>query len=151
MNLNQVIALGILSVTKPEEWVENYGDYLYRYALIRLNDVSAATDVVQEAFLAGIKEPDSFDGRVEMKYWLRGILKNKIVDQIRKNIQERHTEDLKLYDEQPTRLRKHFGIASRYVKKWSFDSPRNMKRKSFGMSSMRAYKRSKNLCVVSTS
>ena len=118
-------------MTKPEFWLKEYGDYLFRYALMRLNETAAAEDAVQETFLAGIKALPTFDGRVEIKYWLRGILRNKIVDQIRKNVREIHTDDLKLFDEEPTRLRKYFGISSRYVKKWSFDPAQEYENKEF--------------------
>ena len=67
-----------------DQWVERYGDYLYRYALMRLRDPGTAEDAVQETFLAGIKHLEKFDGRVDVKYWLRGILKNKTVDHIRR-------------------------------------------------------------------
>ena len=71
---------------EPELWVEKYGDYLFRYALMRLRNKGAAEDAVQETFLAAIKNIRQFDGRVDVKYWLRGILKNKIVDTIRKSV-----------------------------------------------------------------
>ena len=38
----------------PDEWVEKYGDYLLRYAIMRLRDVTAAEDVLQETFLAAV-------------------------------------------------------------------------------------------------
>ena len=34
----------------PSEWVDRYGDYLFRYAMLRLRDRSAAEDLVQETF-----------------------------------------------------------------------------------------------------
>ena len=40
---------------KPEEWVDEYGTYLYKYALMRLRDPATAHDVVQETFLAALK------------------------------------------------------------------------------------------------
>ncbi len=72
----------------PEKWVDEYGDYLYKYAMMRLGDPVTASDVVQETFLAGIKGLDRYDGRVDAKYWLRGILRNKVVDHIRKSSRE---------------------------------------------------------------
>ena len=35
----------------PSEWVGRYGDFLFRYAMLRLRDRSAAEDMVQETFL----------------------------------------------------------------------------------------------------
>ena len=77
----------------PDEWVDQYGDYLYRYAMMRLKDPIAVQDVLQETYIAGIKGLEKFDGRVEIKYWLRGILRNKIVDHIRKSVRERPYEN----------------------------------------------------------
>ncbi len=79
----------------PEQWVDLYGDYLFRYALMRLRDHEAARDAVQETFLAGIKSLDRFDGRVAFKFWLRGILKFKIVDAIRKSVRDQVIVDWK--------------------------------------------------------
>ena len=39
----------------PERWVDEHGDYLFRYARARLRDTAAAEDVVQETFLAALK------------------------------------------------------------------------------------------------
>ncbi len=117
--------------TAPEQWVDAYGDYLYRYALLRLKDPAAAQDAVQETFLAGIRALPQFDGRVDVKYWLRGILRNKIVDQIRKTVRE-HPVD----EEEGTSLLdqlsfKAFGIADRPRKPWQFDPARDFEKKEF--------------------
>jgi len=39
----------------PSEWVDRYGDYLFRYAMLRVRDRSSAEDLVQETFLAALK------------------------------------------------------------------------------------------------
>ncbi|MDG1897540.1 MAG: sigma factor [Fuerstiella sp.] len=67
----------------PERWVDEYGDYLYRYAWSRLRDESAADEVVQETFLAGIRFQDRFTGEGADRAWLLGILKRKLIDHIR--------------------------------------------------------------------
>lgn len=67
----------------PEEWVDEYGDYLYRYATSRLRDASAAEEVLQETFLSGIRHLEQFSGRGSQRGWLLGIMKRKIVDYIR--------------------------------------------------------------------
>jgi len=43
---------GEVQDSNPEHWVDEHGDYLYRYALTRLRDPSQAEEVVQETFLA---------------------------------------------------------------------------------------------------
>lgn len=67
----------------PENWVDEYGDYLFRYACSRLREPNAAEEVVQETFLAGVRYSDQFAGRGSERGWLMGILKRKIVDYIR--------------------------------------------------------------------
>lgn len=67
----------------PDRWVDEYGDYLYRYAWSRLRDESAADEVVQETFLAGIRFQDRFTGEGAERAWLLGILKRKLIDHVR--------------------------------------------------------------------
>ncbi len=69
----------------PESWVENYGDSLYRYTLVRVNKPEEAEDLVQETFFAALKNKNSFRGDSSEKTWLFNILKNKIIDHYRKN------------------------------------------------------------------
>lgn len=89
------------SLCEPEKWVDAYGDYLFRYALVRLRDESLAEDLVQETFLAALRASDNFAGRSAAKSWLIGILKNKIADHYRKVSRETSFTDLEfLQDEQ---------------------------------------------------
>lgn len=67
----------------PDAWVDEHGDYLYRYALVRVRTPEVAQDLVQEAFLAALRSQDKFAGRSSVRGWLCGILKNKIVDYYR--------------------------------------------------------------------
>ena len=76
-------------LSNPETWLDNYGDYLYRYALLRLSEPAVAEDIVQETLLGAIKARESFAGKSSERTWLLGIMKNKIVDYIRKRRRER--------------------------------------------------------------
>ena len=67
----------------PADWVDEYGDYLYRYAFSRLRDAASAEEVVQETFLSGIRAYAQFEARGSERGWLLGILKRKIIDHIR--------------------------------------------------------------------
>lgn len=69
----------------PEEWVDKHGDYLFRFALLRLHDRQSAEDMVQETFLAALKTYESFQGKSSERTWLVGILKRKIIDYYRRN------------------------------------------------------------------
>jgi RNA polymerase sigma-70 factor (TIGR02943 family) len=84
-------------LSDPERWVELYGDYLFRFALMRLRDEAKAEDAVQETFLAALKGGKSFSGRSAEKSWLVGILKNKIYDYFRKASRETAFTDLDFY------------------------------------------------------
>ena len=75
----------------PDRWVDEYGDYLYRYAFSRLRDANAAEEVVQETFLAGVRYQEQFSGKGSIQGWLTGILKRKIVDHVRARNRQNRT------------------------------------------------------------
>src|SRR5664279_4620997 len=92
-------------LSDPEQWVDLHGDYLFKYALMRLRDPARAKDAVQETFLAALKGGKSFAGRSAEKSWLVGILKNKIFDHYRKASRETSFTDLDFYaDEESDRF-----------------------------------------------
>jgi RNA polymerase sigma-70 factor (ECF subfamily) len=64
--------------------VDDHGECLYRYALVRVRKPEVAEDLVQETFLAAVRGYEKFGGRSSERSWLVGILKNKIVDHFRK-------------------------------------------------------------------
>ncbi|MSU58371.1 MAG: hypothetical protein EXS35_09350 [Pedosphaera sp.] len=85
------------ALSDPERWVDEHGDYLFKYALMRLRDPARAEDAVQETFLAALKGGKSFQGRSAEKSWLVGILKNKICDHYRKASRETSFTDLEFH------------------------------------------------------
>src|SRR5271170_2094985 len=87
-------------LSDPERWVELHGDYLFRYAMMRLRDPTRAEDAVQETFLAALKGGKSFAGRSAEKSWLVGILKNKISDYYRKASRETSFTDMEFYSDE---------------------------------------------------
>jgi RNA polymerase sigma-70 factor (ECF subfamily) len=68
--------------------VEGERAYLLRYARLQLRDAAAAEDAVQETLLAALAGERGFAGRSNLRTWLTGILKHKIVDAIRKASRE---------------------------------------------------------------
>ena len=68
----------------PERWLDDHGDYLFKYAVFRLRDNNVAEDAVQETFLAALKAYEKFEGRGSERTWLVGILKHKIIDHFRR-------------------------------------------------------------------
>ena len=87
-------------LSDPERWVEEHGDYLFKYALVRLRDPAKAEDMVQETFLAALKGGSQFAGRSAEKSWLVGILKSKICDHFRKASRETSFTDLDFYSDE---------------------------------------------------
>lgn len=72
------------NVLNPHQWVSQYADYLYLYAMMRINNEDTAKDLVQETFLAALEKVDKFEGKSTERTWLTAILKNKIIDVYRK-------------------------------------------------------------------
>lgn len=72
--------------------VESLRPYLLRYAGLQLRDSDAAEDAVQEALLAALASEAAFAGRSNLRTWLTGILKHKIVDHIRRASRESPVE-----------------------------------------------------------
>ena len=70
-------------MSNPAGWLEEHGDYLFRYARRRLFSDELAEDAVQETLLAALKASEKFSGASSERTWLTGILKHKIVDAIR--------------------------------------------------------------------
>ena len=72
----------------PGRWLDDHGDYLFKYAVFRLRDDTAAEDAVQETFLAALRAYEKFEGRGSERTWLVGILKHKVVDHFRRAVRE---------------------------------------------------------------
>ncbi|MNK28889.1 RNA polymerase sigma factor SigM [compost metagenome] len=89
-------------LVNPREWISNYADYLYSYALIRISDEEQARDLVQETFLAALESLSRFEAKSSEKTWLTAILKNKIIDFYRKKSSglSARTDELKQEDDQ---------------------------------------------------
>jgi RNA polymerase sigma-70 factor (TIGR02943 family) len=69
---------------KPHQWVDTHADYLFAFAIKRINDEDLAKDLVQETFLAALQKQKTFEGKSAERTWLTAILKNKIIDVYRK-------------------------------------------------------------------
>jgi RNA polymerase sigma-70 factor (ECF subfamily) len=87
-------------LSDPERWVDEHGDYLFKFAMLRLRNETLAEDAVQETFLAALKGGKHFQGRSAEKSWLVGILKNKIYDFFRKAGRETSFTDLEFYQDE---------------------------------------------------
>jgi RNA polymerase sigma-70 factor, ECF subfamily len=84
----------------PENWVDEYGDCLYRFALMRVRHHEVAQDLVQETLYAAMRARRTFRGSSSEGSWLYGILKNKIFDYFRKLAQEVCFTDLEFLEDE---------------------------------------------------
>ena len=68
--------------------VEALRPQLMRYARSQLRNDAWAEDAVSETVLAALERPQAFQGGSQLKTWLVGILKHKVVDQLRRHARE---------------------------------------------------------------
>lgn len=95
----------------PATWVDLYGDYLFHFARVRVQNSHLAEDLVQDTFLSALKSLDTFRGESQERTWLTGILKRKIIDYYRKkkiSYSLNSEEDLDMLDDFETTGR-HYG------------------------------------------
>jgi RNA polymerase sigma-70 factor (ECF subfamily) len=60
--------------------LETHRKYLLRYAQFHLHDAALAEDAVQDTLMAALAQRERFEGRSQLRTWLTGILKHKIID-----------------------------------------------------------------------
>ena len=76
------------SMATFEEQLVEHRVYLMRFARLQLRNDAWAEDAVSETLLAALSKPQSFGNRSQLKTWLVGILKHKVIDLIRSNARE---------------------------------------------------------------
>ena len=62
--------------------------YLLRFARLQMRNDAWAEDAVSETLLAALSKPQSFGNKSQLKTWLVGILKHKVLDAFRHNARE---------------------------------------------------------------
>jgi RNA polymerase sigma-70 factor (ECF subfamily) len=82
-----------LTSSTPEQWLDAHGDYLFRFALLRVQNESLAEDMVQETLLAALSARHQRVGQSSERTWLTGILKHKIIDHFRRSWREQPLDD----------------------------------------------------------
>ncbi len=68
--------------------VEALRPQLLRFARAQLRNDAWAEDAVSETLVAALEKPQAFGGLSQLKTWLVGILKHKVVDQLRRHARE---------------------------------------------------------------
>lgn len=71
-----------------EQQLVAHRSYLMRFARLQLRNEAWAEDAVSETLLAALAKPSAFESRSQLKTWLVGILKHKIVDALRQRQRE---------------------------------------------------------------
>jgi RNA polymerase sigma-70 factor (ECF subfamily) len=77
-----------LSAPGFAQQVAGLRDYLLKFARLQLRNETWAEDVVSEVIVAALSKPQSFGNRSQLKTWLVGILKHKVVDALRQRGRE---------------------------------------------------------------
>ena len=77
-----------MSATDFEQQLVAQRGYLMRFARLQLRNDAWAEDAVSETLLAALAKPQAFEGRSQLKTWLVGILKHKIIDTLRQRQRE---------------------------------------------------------------
>jgi RNA polymerase sigma-70 factor, ECF subfamily len=85
--------MGDVTGFDSQRWIDEHGDALYRFALVRVRDANAAEDLVQETFLAALQGARRESGEAAERRWMIGIIKHKIVDHFRRMAREPLRED----------------------------------------------------------
>ena len=75
-------------MTGFEQQIVALQDYLLKFARLQLRNDAWAEDAVSETLLAALERPRSFEGRAQVRTWLVGILKHKVVDALRRHRRE---------------------------------------------------------------
>lgn len=71
-----------------EEQLVGHRTYLLKFAHLQLRNDAWAEDAVSETILAALSKPQAFQNRSQLKTWLVGILKHKVIDLLRCNLKE---------------------------------------------------------------
>lgn len=121
------------STVDPDRWVDEHGDCLYRFALLRVRKEEIAEDLVQETLLVAVRSQEKFGGRSSERSWLVGILKNKICDHFRKLGRETSFTDLEFFsDEHSDRFDgENYWIHERGPSDWKPEGEEAMRRAEF--------------------
>lgn len=80
----------------PNKWIDEYADYLFSYAVVRVNNSDLAKDLVQDTFFAGLKSAKNFQGKASERTWLVSILKRKVIDHYRKINSKKGQSEVKM-------------------------------------------------------
>jgi len=90
------LASSLPSFAPTVSWTEmvSHRNYLVRFAQRKLRDPLMAEDAVHDVFEAVLSGRAVFAGRAALRSWLTAVLKNKIVDSVRRNVSMDSLDDI---------------------------------------------------------
>ena len=120
------------TLSDPKDWIELHGDYLFRYALVRVHHAPVAEDLLQDTLLAAIQSRQHFAGQAPERFWLLGILKHKLIDHYRKASREIPADD-PAHDDWHTSFDEqgHWKREERGPQEWTMDPGAILEQKEF--------------------
>jgi RNA polymerase sigma-70 factor (ECF subfamily) len=71
-----------------EQQIAEHQSYLLKFAMLQLRNLAWAEDAVSETMVAALSKPQAFGNRSQLKTWLVGILKHKVIDALRHHSRE---------------------------------------------------------------
>jgi len=83
-----VRALQSLPLQDIARQIQQLQPQLLRFARTQLRNDAWAEDAVSETVVAALEKPQAFGGQSQLKTWLVGILKHKVIDQLRRHRRE---------------------------------------------------------------
>ena len=104
--------------SNPSEWLDEYGDLMFRYAFLQLKNREKAEDAVQDTLFSAYRAFDSFEGKSSIKTWLMSILRNKIIDIVRKDKRDSLVAVDSYEDPVVSSNFNSLGIWSRWLNSW---------------------------------
>ena len=88
----------------PETWLEEHGNILFKFAILRVRDPHVAEDLVQEVLVKAFAAFEKFRHESSVRSWLFQILRNEISSHYRKKEKERTTVSESQMSEDPVLL-----------------------------------------------
>jgi RNA polymerase sigma-70 factor (ECF subfamily) len=80
------------ALTSLHQQLEAMRPALIRFAQLQLRNDTLAEDAVQDALIAVLEKPERFSGQSSLRTYVIGILKYKIIDNLRLSTRERQIE-----------------------------------------------------------
>lgn len=115
---------------EPLRWLEEHGDALYAYCLLRVRESATAEKLVEDALISAITAVKTYKGQSSERAWLIGILKRKILGHLRRVAKGKPLDAGRNPDEYTNR---YFDESEKWqvpVNDWS-DTDESLERKRF--------------------